>query len=132
LYQAEPVAIKAVVRLDDVRISVLTFGVAVVVFSAVSLVMRPLVEWLIVRFQPAAISLVALAATFLALVVTDALSDGLSVDGAGTWLSASVIVWVASSLRRSTARGTALRGGSPTGSFPGGSGWISSASRHEA
>ncbi len=39
---------------------------------------------------------VALIATFASLVITDLVSDGFSISGAGTWLAATVIVWVAS------------------------------------
>ena len=40
----------------------------------------------------------ALIATFVALLVTDLLSDGFSINGVGTWIAATVIVWVASLL----------------------------------
>ncbi len=35
----------------------------------------------------------SLVTTFLALVVTDLVSDGLDIEGASTWLLATVIVW---------------------------------------
>jgi uncharacterized membrane protein YvlD (DUF360 family) len=41
---------------------------------------------------------VSLIATFVALLVTDLLSDGLSIEGVGTWIAATAIVWVASLL----------------------------------
>ena len=47
---------------------------------------------------PAALGGVSLIATFVALLVTDLLSDGLSIEGIGTWIAATVIVWVASLL----------------------------------
>ena len=40
----------------------------------------------------------ALIATFIALVVTDILSDGFTINGVGTWIAATVIVWVAALL----------------------------------
>ena len=43
---------------------------------------------------PAISSGVALIATFVALLVTDVLSDGLDIEGAGTWVLATLIVWV--------------------------------------
>jgi hypothetical protein len=33
-------------------------------------------------------------ATFVALLVTDLTSDGISIEGVGTWIAATVIVWV--------------------------------------
>ncbi len=37
-------------------------------------------------------------ATLVSLIITDLLSDGLSIDGVGTWIAATVIVWIASLL----------------------------------
>ena len=36
----------------------------------------------------------SLVTTFLALLVTDLLSDGLDIEGALTWVLATVIVWL--------------------------------------
>jgi uncharacterized membrane protein YvlD (DUF360 family) len=46
----------------------------------------------------AALGGVALIATFVALLITDVLSDGLDIEGVGTWIAATVIVWLASLL----------------------------------
>ena len=40
----------------------------------------------------------ALIATLAALILTSVITDGLSIDGAGTWIAAAVIVWVAALL----------------------------------
>jgi O-antigen/teichoic acid export membrane protein len=37
---------------------------------------------------------VALIATLVSLIVTTLLTDGLSISGLGTWIAATVIVWV--------------------------------------
>jgi len=34
----------------------------------------------------------------VALIVTDLVSDGLSISGIGTWIAATVIVWIAALL----------------------------------
>jgi uncharacterized membrane protein YvlD (DUF360 family) len=39
---------------------------------------------------------VALIATLVSLIVTDLVSDGLSISGVGTWIAATVIVWLGS------------------------------------
>jgi uncharacterized membrane protein YvlD (DUF360 family) len=41
---------------------------------------------------------VSLIATLVSLIITSAISDGLSISGIGTWIAASVIVWAASLL----------------------------------
>lgn len=38
----------------------------------------------------------SLIATFAALVITDIVSNGVSISGVGTWVLATVIVWAAS------------------------------------
>ena len=37
-------------------------------------------------------------ATLVSLIITDLISDGFSIDGIGSWLAATVIVWAASLL----------------------------------
>jgi len=39
---------------------------------------------------------VALVTTFVGLLVTDTLSDGLNISGISTWIIASLIVWLCS------------------------------------
>ena len=41
---------------------------------------------------------VALIATLVSLIATDLLTDGLSIRGVGTWIAATVIVWLGSVL----------------------------------
>ena len=51
----------------------------------------------VTQFRRLAI-LAALIATFVALVVTDLVSDGLTISGVSTWIAATVIVWLAALL----------------------------------
>jgi hypothetical protein len=39
-----------------------------------------------------------LLATLASLIVTELLTDGLSIRGVGTWIAATVVVWLASVL----------------------------------
>jgi uncharacterized membrane protein YvlD (DUF360 family) len=50
------------------------------------------------RSNSAAVGGVALISTFLALLVTDLFTDGLNINGIGTWVGATVVVWLASLL----------------------------------
>jgi len=50
------------------------------------------------RSNSAAIGGVALISTFLALLVTDLFTDGLNINGIGTWIGSTVIVWLSSLL----------------------------------
>lgn len=84
--------------LDGMHMNVSGFIVAVVIFTVVFALMQPFLATQFRRARPAALGGVALIATFIALVVTDLLSDGLSINGVGTWIAATVIVWVVSLL----------------------------------
>ena len=50
------------------------------------------------RSNSAAVGGVALISTFLALLITDIFTDGLNISGVGTWVGATVVVWLASLL----------------------------------
>jgi uncharacterized membrane protein YvlD (DUF360 family) len=84
--------------LDGMHVDATGFVVAVVIFTVVFALMQP---FLAVQFRanaPAMLGGVALIATLVSLIITDLLSDGFTIDGAGTWLAATVIVWAASLL----------------------------------
>ena len=84
--------------LDGMTLNASGFVVAVVIFTIVFALMQP---FLAVQFRanaPAMLGGVALIATLVSLIITDLLSDGFTIDGAGTWLVATVIVWAASVL----------------------------------
>ena len=66
---------------------------AVVIFTVVEVVIQPLITQIGVRHSRAILGSSALIATFVGLVVTTLVSDGLSISGAMTWLLATVIVW---------------------------------------
>jgi len=80
--------------LDDMSISGAAFVVAVVIFTVLTFVLQPLVTKVAVQNAPALQGSSALVTTFLGLLLTDLLSDGLSIDGVLTWVLATVIVWL--------------------------------------
>ena len=75
------------------------FGlVTVVIFTIVFALLQPFLLVQLRRSRAAALGGVALIATLVSLIVTDLLSDGLTIDGVGTWIAATVIVWLAALL----------------------------------
>jgi uncharacterized membrane protein YvlD (DUF360 family) len=90
--------IVAAAVLDGMHMNVSSFFLAVIIFTIVFALMQPFLEAQFRRSRSAALGGVALIATFVALLVTDLLSDGFSINGVGTWIAATVIVWVASLL----------------------------------
>jgi hypothetical protein len=88
----------AAVVLDDVSMDAAGFLLDVVIFTIVVALMTPFLESSFRRGRAgsAALGGVALIATLIALVIADAISDGLTISGVGTYVLATVIVWVAS------------------------------------
>jgi putative membrane protein len=84
--------------LDGMELDAGGFVLALVIFTVVFALMTPFLASQLRNRRSAALGGVSLIATFVALLVTDLLSDGLSIEGVGTWIAATVIVWVASLL----------------------------------
>jgi uncharacterized membrane protein YvlD (DUF360 family) len=84
--------------LDGMELDTGGFVLALIIFTVIFALMTPFLASQLRRRNSAAIGGVSLIATFVALLVTDLLSDGLSIEGVGTWIAATVIVWVASLL----------------------------------
>ncbi len=88
--------IVAAAILDDMALDVSGFLIAVAIFAAVDLIAQPLIIKIGWKHAQALTGSSALLSTFVGLVVTTIVSDGLRIDGATTWLLATVIVWAAS------------------------------------
>ena len=78
---------------DGVQLNARGFLVAVVVFTVVYALMQPFLANQLQRRGSSAIGGVALIASLIGLIVTDIVSDGLSIDGLGSWIGAAVVVW---------------------------------------
>jgi uncharacterized membrane protein YvlD (DUF360 family) len=87
--------IVAAAVLDGMHLNGTAFILALIIFTVVFGLLQPFLLVQFRRSRVAALGGVALIATFVALLVTDLLSDGLSIEGAGTWIAATVIVWLA-------------------------------------
>jgi uncharacterized membrane protein YvlD (DUF360 family) len=90
--------IVAALVLSGVDIDVTGFIVAIVIFTVVDALLQPFLASQFRRRGALALAAAALIATLVSLIVTDLISDGLSIDGTGTWIAATVIVWIASFL----------------------------------
>jgi uncharacterized membrane protein YvlD (DUF360 family) len=84
--------------LEDMTVSGAAFITAVVIFTVVEILIDPLLMQIALTKATALRGSVALITTFVGLVVTSWLSDGLSIKGASTWLFATIIVWLAAML----------------------------------
>jgi uncharacterized membrane protein YvlD (DUF360 family) len=80
--------------LDKVELDWAAFIFALIIFTIVEAIALPGVRKVAESKAPAISGGVALIATYVALLVTDILSDGLDIEGIGTWIMATLIVWI--------------------------------------
>jgi hypothetical protein len=83
---------------SDFEIDATGFIIALVIFTVALALMTPFLASVLRRNRSSASALggVSLIATFVALLITDLLSDHLSISGIGTWIGATVVVWLGS------------------------------------
>jgi putative membrane protein len=80
--------------LDDMHVSGTAFVIAVVIFTVLMVVLQPLMTKMAMQHAEPLQGGSALVTTFVALVITSLISDGLEINGAVTWILATVIVWL--------------------------------------
>jgi uncharacterized membrane protein YvlD (DUF360 family) len=90
--------IVAAALLDGMTLDATGFIIAVVIFTVALALMQPFLASQLRRRSSSALGGVALIATLAALIITTLITDGLSISGVGTWIAATVIVWVAALL----------------------------------
>lgn len=84
---------------DDFEISGVAFILAVAIFTLTTAIINPFVMKMALKQAQALLGASALITTFIGLLITHWLSDGLQISGgAKTWLFATLIVWLASLL----------------------------------
>jgi putative membrane protein len=88
----------AAALLEDMSVSGTAFVIAVAIFTLVEAVVGPMIRQAAVNNAQALLGGTALVVTFVGLLVTSLISDGLRIEGVSTWLLATVIVWVAALL----------------------------------
>jgi putative membrane protein len=84
--------------LDDMDMSADGFLIALLVFTVAEVVLQPLITKIALQNAEALQGGTALVTTFVALLITDLVSDGLNISGAVTWLLATLIVWLTTML----------------------------------
>ena len=85
----------AAMLLSDFRIDGLGFTISIVFFTVAQIVLAPFILKLAVKHAPAFRGGIALVTTFVVLLLTTWLTDGLRVNGIATWIAAPLIIWLA-------------------------------------
>lgn len=88
----------AALVLNGFSIDAWTFVIVVLLFSAIEIIIGPLMTSISVKYAPALRGGVALVTTLIGLVVAAWLSDGLTISGFSTWIVGTLIVWLGSVL----------------------------------
>jgi len=81
--------------LDDMKLNGAAFVIAVAIFTVAEVILQPLITKIAMQNARALMGGTALVTTLVGLIITDLISDGLSITGFVTWLLATVIVWAA-------------------------------------
>lgn len=97
--------IVAAAVLDGFGIGTVTFPILVVIFTVISLVVTLLVDSVVRRHAQAIVAGIGLISSFLALLVTDLITDKLTIEGAWAWIVGTLLVWLASLVVRPLLRG---------------------------
>ena len=71
------------------------FVVAVCIFTASTVILEPLISKFARQSAPYLLGGIALVTTFVGLLVTTLLTSGLSITSVGTWVVATLIIWIA-------------------------------------
>ena len=66
----------------------------IVIFTAARFILAPLIFKLSFRYVRAITGGIALVTTFVGLLVTTWLTDGLQISGVSTWVLATLVVWL--------------------------------------
>lgn len=85
--------------LDEVTVTTEGFLLVVVIFAVIQTVISPFLARVAAKNATALLGGVGLLATFVALLVVTVWGDAVTIEGGvGTWIAATVIVWLATAL----------------------------------
>lgn len=84
----------AVLLLPGFRVGIAAFFVAVLLFTGIELVLKPVILKLSRKKIPALEGGIALVTTFFGLFLTSALLSDMEMGGISNWLAATLLVWL--------------------------------------
>jgi hypothetical protein len=84
--------------LDDMHVDTKSYLYVAIIFALIQAVLSPLIFKGVARNATAFTGGIGIISTLVALIITDVVSDGMSISGIGTWILAALIVWLAGAL----------------------------------
>lgn len=74
------------------------FILAVVIFAAAQAILAPFFAKMASRYASAFLGGIGLVSTLVALILASVLTEGLTIRGIGSWVAATVLVWLVTAL----------------------------------
>lgn len=84
----------AMLLVEGFSIAPLSFIIVVIVFTLVQVIAEPLISRISEKNLPALKGGIALVVTLVGLLITDVLTDGLTIGGVGNLLMSTLLVWL--------------------------------------
>ncbi len=84
--------------IDGVTVSTWGFVTAVVIFTVAQAILSPFFLKMASRYASAFLGGIGLVSTLAALILASVLTHGLSISGIGSWVAATVVVWLVTAL----------------------------------
>ncbi|TPG37167.1 phage holin family protein [Mycolicibacterium hodleri] len=81
-----------------VTVRPLGFVIAVVIFTVAQAILAPFFLKMASRYATAFLGGIGLVSTLAALILASVLTHGLSISGIGSWVAATVVVWLVTAL----------------------------------
>ncbi|BDX31446.1 membrane protein [Mycobacterium antarcticum] len=81
-----------------VSIRPLGFIIAVVIFTVAQAILAPFFLKMASRYASAFLGGIGLVSTLAALILASVLTDGLTIRGIGSWVAATVVVWLVTAI----------------------------------
>ena len=88
----------AALLVPGVELSPLGFIAAVVIFTVAQAILAPFFLKMATKYASAFLGGIGLVSTFVALLLASLLSNGLRINGIGSWIAATVVVWLVTAL----------------------------------
>jgi MFS family permease len=84
--------------IPGVSVSISGFVTAVVIFAVAQAILAPFFLKMASRYASAFLGGIGLVSTLAALILASVLTDGLVIRGIGSWVAATVLVWLVTAL----------------------------------
>ena len=84
--------------IPGVSVSISGFLTAVVIFAVAQAILSPFFLKMASRYASAFLGGIGLISTLAALILASVLTNGLAIRGIGSWIAATVVVWLVTAL----------------------------------